>query len=126
MSGTNASTDEFTYESNHQLLNTMLIASNAIKAANGTLALKRRTREYLFQVEDKLDEAIEFMHDVMEAEFSDHPGYRRWGMKEGWIEPETDEEFAWYEENVEPERDHASEAEKANRSRQWQEATVED
>lgn len=111
--------DEFTYEANHLALNTLLVTANMVKEANNQLPLDRRTRERLFLIEDRLDDAINVWHDMMDDLFSDHPGYRRWGMKEGWIDPRTEEEEQWYEENVTPD-DHASPAEKANRSREWQ------
>lgn len=117
--------DEFTFEHNHHMINTIKLAANAVKVASVGLPLRRRTREFLFQIEDRLDEAIEFYHDLMQDLFSDDPGYRKWGMKEGWLDPETEEEEEWYDANVNPERDHASAAEKANRSREWQEATLE-
>ena len=92
--------DDFTYEANHHLLNTILLASNALKTANLNLSLRRRTREYLFHAENSLDDAIATLRDMMDYEFNQDPGYRRWGMKEGWQAPETDEELAWYEENI--------------------------
>lgn len=72
---------------------------DAIQAVNEVVtdestnvAMPRRQRRLLYDVEDALARASEALGLFMDEAYGRVAEYRQWGIREGWVDPETDEE----------------------------------
>jgi hypothetical protein len=79
---------------------------DAIQAVNEVVtdestnvAMPRRQRRLLYDMEDALARASEALGLFMDEAYGRVAEYRQWGIREGWVDPETDEEWD-YERSI--------------------------